>query len=71
MRRERRSGCVWKDLGLGVLGGLAGAAADETLVPASGLAGWSRQYPLSAHLYALASHVVFGVATDTAIRLGR
>ena len=37
---------------------------DETIVPA---VGWSKPptaYPLSTHLFALASHVVYGVSTE-------
>jgi hypothetical protein len=47
------------------------AIADETLVPASGLSKAPTQYPLSTHAYGLASHLVFGLAADTAIRIGR
>jgi putative membrane protein len=36
--------------------------ADELAVPAMGLS--SRKAPLSAHLYALASHMVYGVSTE-------
>ena len=49
-------------------GSVFGAAlflvADEALVP---LMGWSKppqDYPLSAHAYGLASHLVYGVTTD-------
>ncbi len=38
--------------------------ADEAVVP---LMGWSkppREYPWSSHLYGLASHLVYGVATE-------
>jgi putative membrane protein len=46
-------------------------AADEGVVP---LLGWSKGptvYPLTAHLYGLASHVVYGVTTDAVRRLVR
>ena len=50
-------------------GTLFGAAlfvlVDELMVP---LLGWSRapqKYPLSSHLYGLASHVVYGTTADT------
>lgn len=45
------------------------AGADEIAVPASGLSGPPTETPLSSHLYALASHVVYGLATG-AVRKG-
>jgi uncharacterized membrane protein YagU involved in acid resistance len=41
------------------------AVADETVVPALGLAKWATAYPAFTHVYALASHVVYGVAAET------
>ncbi|HTS77479.1 MAG TPA: DUF1440 domain-containing protein [Bryobacteraceae bacterium] len=44
---------------------------DEVIVPA---AGWSKapaEYPISTHLYALASHAVYGLATEGARRVLR
>jgi putative membrane protein len=44
---------------------------DEVIVPA---AGWSKApaaYPVSTHVYALASHVVYGLATEGTRRLIR
>lgn len=43
------------------------AVADETAVPAFGLAGKPTDSPLSSHVYALASHLVYG-ATAEAVR---
>jgi len=43
------------------------AGADELAVPAAGLSGKPSQSPLSSHLYALASHLVYG-ATAGAVR---
>jgi len=44
------------------------ALVDELSVPALGLSGWPSEYPLSAHLYGLASHLVYGVSTEIARR---
>lgn len=52
--------------GLG-FGGMLFAGADETAVPALKLSGSSRKAPLSSHLYAFASHVVYGL-TAGAVR---
>jgi putative membrane protein len=38
--------------------------ADEGLVPALGLSKSTTEYPLSKHAYAVASHLVYGVATE-------
>ena len=43
-------------------------AADEMAVPALGLSGKLTEYPLSSHLYGLASHLVYGVSTEVARR---
>jgi uncharacterized membrane protein YagU involved in acid resistance len=40
------------------------AVADEGLVPALGLSKPATAYPLSVHLYALASHLVYGLTTE-------
>lgn len=40
------------------------AIADEAVVPALGLSKPGSAYPLSTHVYAIASHVVFGVTTE-------
>jgi putative membrane protein len=45
------------------------AGADEIAVPATGLSGSPTETPLSSHLYALASHIVYGLATG-AVRKG-
>jgi hypothetical protein len=37
---------------------------DETAVPLLGLSKGPTQYPVSTHVYALASHLVYGVTTD-------
>jgi hypothetical protein len=39
-------------------------AADEVAVPALGLAQSPRDYPLSTHLYGLASHLVYGFTAE-------
>ncbi len=38
--------------------------ADEVVVPALGLSKKPTEYPLSIHAYSLASHLVYGVATE-------
>ena len=45
--------------------------ADEAIVPAAGLSKAPTEYPLSIHLYALASHLVFGVSTEAVRRTVR
>jgi len=45
------------------------AAADEVAVPALGLSGKPSEAPLSSHVYALASHLVYGAATEGVRRL--
>ena len=47
-----------------LFGSVLFAAADEIAVPALGLSGKPSEYPLSAHLYGLASHLVYGVSTE-------
>lgn len=42
--------------------------ADEIAVPAFGLSNGSGKAPLSAHLYGLASHLVYGASTEIARR---
>jgi uncharacterized membrane protein YagU involved in acid resistance len=53
-------------------GALFGAAlwaiADETMVPALGLSKGPAEYPLSTHVYGLASHLVYGMTTDATAR---
>src|SRR5262249_35067079 len=39
--------------------------ADELAVPAAGLSKSAREIPITTHLYALASHLVFGWITET------
>jgi putative membrane protein len=48
------------------LGGVLFAAVDEIAVPAMGLSKKPTEAPLSSHLYALASHVVYGLTTGAA-----
>ena len=43
-------------------------AVDEGAVPLLGLAKGPTQYPLSTHVYALASHFVYGVTTEVVRR---
>jgi putative membrane protein len=52
--------------GLG-FGSVLFAGADEVAVPALGLSGKPSESPASSHLYALASHIVYGV-TAGAVR---
>jgi hypothetical protein len=40
------------------------AIADEAVVPALGLSKATNDYPLSTHVYAFASHLVFGLTTE-------
>lgn len=47
------------------------AVADETMVPRFGLSKPPTAYPLSKHLYSLASHLVYGATTEAARRLVR
>ena len=42
--------------------------ADELAVPALGLSGKPTESPLSSHLYALVSHLVYGISTDVVQR---
>ena len=56
-------------LGFGSLFGTAlWAVADELAVPALGLSKPAKQTPLSTHLSALSSHIVYGLATEGASR---
>ncbi|MEN3332959.1 MAG: putative rane protein [Blastocatellia bacterium] len=47
------------------------AVADETMVPLFGLSKPPTAYPLSKHLYSLASHLIYGATTEAARRLVR
>ena len=59
----------WVAAGFGMpFGGAVAVVADETLVPALGLAGPPWRSPPSTHLYSLTSHLVFGVALEAARR---
>jgi putative membrane protein len=40
------------------------AIADEAVVPALGLSKSGKSYPLSTHVYAVASHLVYGLTTE-------
>jgi len=44
---------------------------DETAVPLLGLSKGPTEYPLSTHIYALASHFVYGLTTDITRRVLR
>lgn len=44
------------------------AGADEIAVPALGLSKPAREFPLSIHAYALASHLVYGATADLVFR---
>jgi len=51
--------------GFGTLfGALLFALADEAAVPLTGLSGSPDEYPISSHLRALASHVVYGASAE-------
>jgi hypothetical protein len=45
--------------------------ADEAVVPALGLSKSADEYPLSTHVYAFASHLVYGVTTEVVRRTVR
>lgn len=47
------------------------AGADEVALPAFGLSGKPSEYPLSQHLYGLASHAVYGLTTEAVRRIIR
>ena len=58
--------------GVGIPFGVAvWLVADEGIVPAAGLSKGPTEYPLSIHLYSLASHVVFGVSAEAVRRTVR
>lgn len=58
------------DAGRGTLWGLAlFAAQDEVLNAVTGLSGNPEDYPWQAHGRGLIAHLVYGVVTDTAIRV--
>ncbi|TXC72181.1 DUF1440 domain-containing protein [Sphingomonas ginsenosidivorax] len=48
---------------------LTWAMLDEVAVPAAGLSGPPWKSPIETHAYGLASHLVFGIATETTRRL--
>lgn len=59
-------------VGLGLPYGAAiWLGADEGIVPALGLSKSATEYPLSIHLYAFASHLVFGLTTELVRRCVR
>jgi uncharacterized membrane protein YagU involved in acid resistance len=45
--------------------------ADELAVPAAGLSKSPKEFPLTTHIYALASHLVYGWITETVRRAVR
>jgi uncharacterized membrane protein YagU involved in acid resistance len=47
-----------------IFGTLLFALADETAVPLAGFSGKPADYPVSSHLRALASHVVYGASAE-------
>jgi putative membrane protein len=47
------------------------AVADETAVPLLGLSKGPTEYPVSIHVYALASHLVYGVTAEATRRVVR
>ena len=54
-----------------LFGAVLFAVADEGLVPALGLSKPPSAFPLSTHVYGLASHLVYGAATDAVRRIVR
>jgi putative membrane protein len=59
-------------VGLGLpFGAAVWLVADDVVVPALGLAKPANEYPLSAHAYALSSHLVYGLTTDLVRRAVR
>jgi hypothetical protein len=58
-------GLPFATVGAGLpFGAAVWAIADEGIVPAAGLSKSPTEYPLSVHLYAFASHLVFGLTTE-------
>ena len=58
--------------GLGLPFGVAfWMVADEGVVPLLGLSKGSTEYPVSTHVYALASHLVYGLTTEVTRRAVR
>jgi uncharacterized membrane protein YagU involved in acid resistance len=56
-------------LGAGVpFGAVFWLVADETAVPLLGLSKPATEYPLSTHVYAFASHLVYGLTTEVVRR---
>jgi uncharacterized membrane protein YagU involved in acid resistance len=51
-----------------IFGAALFAAADEIALPALGLSGKPSEYPVSTHLYGLASHIVYELSTEIARR---
>lgn len=64
--REFRKHALLSGIGFG---GALFTGADEIAVPALGLSGKPGESPISSHLYALASHLVYGLTTG-AVRKG-
>jgi hypothetical protein len=58
--RKLRQHDFWSGLGWGVA---IFVGADEIAVPAMGLSGPPSESPLSSHVYAFASHLVYGLTT--------
>ena len=52
-------------------GAMVWLAADEGAVPALGLSKSATEYPLWIHVYALTSHLIYGLTADTILRLVR
>lgn len=52
-----------------VFGSLVWAVSDHVIVPGFRLAGWPQHYPPRNHVYALAAHLVYGVAVLGTLRL--
>jgi len=54
-----------------VFGASVWLVADEAIVPALGLGKSAKQTPVSTHIYALTSHLVYGFVTETVRRAMR
>jgi uncharacterized membrane protein YagU involved in acid resistance len=58
--------------GVGIpFGAVFWAVGDEAAVPALGLAKGPTAYPISTHVYALASHLVYGLTAELSRRAVR
>jgi putative membrane protein len=54
-----------------MFGAAVWVVADESVVPALGLSKPPTEYPLSVHVYSLASHLVYGLTAEITRRVVR